>query len=120
MAPGWLGLAGMVGSVIGRRGDGTPRRGRRIGVKTVNLAIIAEIEAHHQAVIIDPLSVDNVRGNTSGLIDRRKSGARAARKYETASIGSGGKLADDVALVIDAEAIDGTGWGYKSLRRAAI
>jgi len=86
----------------------------------VNLAIIAEIEAHHQAVIIYPLSVDDVRCDTRGLIDRRESGTRVTRKYETGSIVCGGKLADDIALVVDAEGVGRTGWGYESLRRAAI
>ena len=85
----------------------------------MDLAIVAEIEAHHQAVVIDPLSVDDVRRNTRGLVDRSETIARAARKYEAGSIGSGGKLADDVALVVDAEGIDGIGWRHEELQRAA-
>src|SRR6516164_9669949 len=110
---------GRVGN--GRRGDGGPRRGRRIGGETVDLAIVAEIEADHLAVVIDSLSVDDVRRDTRGLVDRRESGARAAWKYETGSIpGWGSKLADDVAVIVDPKGIDGIGWRCERLQRAAI
>src|SRR6202040_4001176 len=50
----------------GGPGDGAARRGRRVGGETVDLAIVAEIEAHHPAVVVDPLSVNDVRRNTRG------------------------------------------------------
>ena len=35
----------------------------------VGLAVVTQIEAHHQAAVIDPLSVDDVRSYARGLVD---------------------------------------------------
>ena len=46
------------------------RRGTRVGRETVDLAVVAEIEAHHQAVVVDSLGVDDVRPETRWGVDR--------------------------------------------------
>src|SRR5271165_4671325 len=64
---------------------------RRVGRETVYLAVVAEIEAHYQAVVVDSLGVDGVRR-------RRKLLQRAAVGEEE---GVRAIAADDVAMAVD-------------------
>src|SRR5271165_2075713 len=93
---------------------------RRVGRETVYLAVVAEIEAHHQAVVVDSLGVDDVRRNPHRLVDHGEAGAVETVEDESWGIGPRGKLADDVTVVIDPEGIDGVRRRREVLQRAAV
>jgi hypothetical protein len=65
------------------------------------LSVCAYVETRDQAVVVDPLRVDDIR--TGGGVDRDEILLRAISDEEPRRRCRGGKLANDIALIVIAE-----------------
>ena len=99
MAPGLDGFDHRIGDR--RAGQAAADRGIRVGREPVDLAVVADVKADHQSVVVDALGVDGVHCRAIGGVD---CGDRGVIEEEARGRSRGGNvLTDDGPMVVDPE-----------------